>query len=77
MSPCDTYISGGSKDKVQEVFKKQCEIFSDHGPDFLIAEVSSRKVWCALCCAVLSYVVLLYFVLFCVVFCFVLFCVVC
>ena len=42
LSATNIYIQGGGKEKVQEYFKEQAEIFVRHGADFLIAEVSKQ-----------------------------------
>ena len=36
---CPSYLSGAGKDKVQQEFRKQCQVFVDHGLDFLLCEV--------------------------------------
>ena len=38
---CPSYLSGAGKDKVQQEFRKQCQVFVDHGLDFLLCEVRS------------------------------------
>jgi len=35
---CPSYLSGAGKDKVQQEFRKQCQVFVDHGLDFLLCE---------------------------------------
>jgi methionine synthase I (cobalamin-dependent) len=34
-----TYLSNGTKEKVQEEFRKQTKVFFENGADFLLAEV--------------------------------------
>ena len=36
---CPSYLSGAGKEKVQEEFRKQCQVFVEHGLDFLLCEV--------------------------------------
>ena len=36
---CPSYLSGAGKDTVQQEFRKQCQVFVDHGLDFLLCEV--------------------------------------
>ena len=38
---CPSYLSGAGKDTVQQEFRKQCQVFVDHGLDFLLCEVRS------------------------------------
>ena len=40
---CPSYLSGAGKDTVQQEFRKQCQVFVDHGLDFLLCEVRLRK----------------------------------
>jgi len=35
---CPSYLSGAGKEKVQQEFRKQCQVFVDHGLDFLLCE---------------------------------------
>ena len=42
LSATNIYVQGGGKEKAQEYFKEQAEIFVRHGADFLIAEVSKQ-----------------------------------
>ena len=39
---CPTYLSGASKEAVQEEFRKQIKVFVEAGLDFLLCEVTMR-----------------------------------
>ena len=42
---CPSYLSGAGKEKVQQEFRKQCQVFVDHGLDFLLCEVCLFKIY--------------------------------
>ena len=46
LSPVPCYSEGKGKERVQEEFRKQCQIFREKGVDFLLGEV--RKLLTAL-----------------------------
>ena len=42
---CPTYLSGVGKQKVQEEFRKQIQVFVDTDLDFLLCEVKPHAAW--------------------------------
>ncbi len=42
---CPTYLSGASKESVQEEFRKQIKVFVEAGLDFLLCEVKGQRPW--------------------------------
>ena len=45
VSQTPTYLSGMGKDAVQDIFRKQIQVFVDNKVDFLICEVCLYKIY--------------------------------
>ena len=45
VSQTPTYLSGMGKDAVQDIFRKQIQVFVDTDLDFLLCEVKPHAAW--------------------------------